>query len=1195
MHRSAASTILSPSDLVTHLACAHATELDRRVVDGELTRPDQHDPDLDVLRRRGDEHERAQLAAFVAAGRSVVEIRCAGSGVDDLVAAEADTLAAMRAGADVVFQATFFDGRWRGHADFLLRSEVPSELGGWSYDVADAKLARRVKPSALVQLCAYAEQVARLQGAWPDSLVVITGDGVHHRHPAADVAAYHRLVKDRFERVMDSELEPTAAVPVEHCGVCPWAPRCEAGWRAADDLHLIAGVGGGAAAALSAAGITSGALLAASADGTPVEGMQLEVADRLRRQARLQLAQRRDGVVRHELLAPEVAADPGPGHDDGDPGPPAPPRGLAALPAPSPGDLFFDIEGDPWVGEHGIEYLFGVVEAPTATQPVPAYVGFWGHDPVGEKLAFEQLVDLVIGRLDAHPAMHVYHYAAYERSVLQRLAGRYDTRHAEVDRILRGDVLVDLYRVVRHAVLVSQEGYGLKKLEPLYLPADLRSGEAVTDGGSSIAVYEEWLESGDPARLEEIRAYNEVDCRSTLGLRDWLEQRRVDLARQTGSPVPRPGPVEGKASARVTEADERREAAVVALLAGVPDDPAARTPRSGGASSSPTCSAGTVARSDPAGGSGSTGGRRTRPPSSPTARPWAASSTSASSTRRARGSTTTPSTRLRSTSCRRARTWTTRPRGGGRDGSSPSTWPAAGSSCSARPARPRPTPPRSCRRHPCARRSSRMRSRPSPGTSLPTVSAVAVVVVAGRGGRGSTSSSAARPGPRVTQARCSDPGRTRGTRSCGWRARSTTAASPSRARRARARRTTAPKRSSPWWRRAGGSGSPPTATPPAANLLEAVCVEAEQQRVRVRALQRCEEDRDCRVPGARAATNAEVDEALAAGEVDVVAGTAWLFARPELRATLDVLFVDEAGQLSLASTLSVSGAARGLVLLGDPQQLAQPSKGAHPDGSDVSALDHVLAGSATIAPDLGLFLDRSHRMHPDICHFVSTLAYDDRLRPAPGCERCRVDDGPVVGGAGLRWLPVEHTGNRTRSVEEAEVVAGAVAALLGRTTTDRCGRRSTVTPGRHPRDRPVQRAGRHPGVGASRRRPRRHRRPVPGPGGAGGGLLARRLLGRRRPPGHRVPPQHPPPQRRRLPGAGAVRPRRQPRPPAGARAHAPPAPAGQRAVPVRRAGRGGARRRAGVRGSSCRPAQAAAASARARRSATAWPRPSGSR
>jgi uncharacterized protein len=232
----------------------------------------------------------------------------------------------------------------------------------------------------------------------------------------------------------------------------------------------------------------------------------------------------------------------------------------------------------------------------------------------------------------------------------------------------------------------------------------------------------------------------------------------------------------------------------------------------------------------------------------------------------------------------------------------------------------------------------------------------------------------------------------------------------------------------------------------AANLLEAVCVEAEQQRVRVRALQRCEEDRDCRVPGARAATNAEVDEALAAGEVDVVVGTAWLFARPELRATLDVLFVDEAGQLSLASTLSVSGAARGLVLLGDPQQLAQPSKGAHPDGSDVSALDHVLAGSATIAPDLGLFLDRSHRMHPDICHFVSTLAYDDRLRPAPGCERCRVDDGPVVGGAGLRWLPVEHTGNRTRSVEEAEVVAGAVAALLGRTTTDRCGRRSTVTP-----------------------------------------------------------------------------------------------------------------------------------------------------
>lgn len=1043
MHRSAVSTILSPSDLVTHLACAHATELDRRVVEGELGRPDGHDPDLDVLRRRGEEHERDQLAAFVGAGRSVIEIRCAGSGVDDLLAAEADTLAAMRAGADVVFQATFFDGRWRGHADFLLRREAPSELGAWSYDVADAKLARRVTPSALVQLCAYAEQVARLQGVWPQELVVVTGDGVHHPHRSADVAAYHRLVKDRFERVMAGDLEPTPAVPVEHCGVCPWAPRCEAGWRAADDLRLIAGVGGGAAATLSAAGITTGALLAASADGAPVDGMQLEVTDRLRRQARLQLAQRHDGVVRHELLPPEVAAAQAAGRDGDGPGSaPLPPRGLAALPAPSPGDLFFDIEGDPWVGDHGIEYLFGVVVAPTAAQPAPAYTAFWGHDPAGEKLAFERLVDLVIERLDADPAMHVFHYAAYERSVLQRLAGRYDTRQAEVDRILRGKVLVDLYQVVRHAMLVSQEGYGLKKLEPLYLPADARSGEAVTDGGSSIAVYEEWLASGDPARLEEIRAYNEVDCRSTLGLRDWLEARRDELAHRTGSPVPRPEPVESRPSATVAEVDQRQAAAAAALLAGVPEDDGTRTPDDR-ARQLLADLLGWHRREERPGwwewfdrrakdddalvaDREAIGGLVHLGPLDPARRPGV----------HRYGFDPGQDHKLPL----------------GKDVHDPRTGRAAGRlltldvtggtlELQRRAGGDQP--------HPTA-----LVAPPPVGTKVlqeALLDLAGHVSARGLGGGGPWGAGLdlllRRPPPAGPGGVQQGPGETAGealvriSLSLGHGCLAVQGPPGSGKTHHGAAAVVSLVE-------AGGRvGITAHSHAAAGNLLQAVCAEAEQRGVPLRALQRCEADRDCAVPGVRrAATNPEVVEALAGGEVDVVVGTAWLFSRPELRGALDVLFVDEAGQLSLASTLAVSGSARGLVLLGDPQQLAQPSKGAHPDGSDVGGLDHVLAGAATIAPELGLFLDRSHRMHPDICRFVSTLAYDERLLPAAGCERCRVEDGPVVGGAGLRWSPVHHSGNRTRSVEEADAVAGIVASLLGRTTTDRCGRSAEVTP-----------------------------------------------------------------------------------------------------------------------------------------------------
>src|SRR5439155_25593958 len=232
--------VLSPSDLTAFLACEQRTALDRLVAFGMLDRPAQDDPELDVLRRRGDEHERGELERLRAEGRHVVEISGRGSTPEELYAAEAETVAAMQAGADVIFQATFFDGRWRGHADFLLRVEEPSDLGPWSYEVADTKLARRAKPAAVIQLCNYSEHVARLQGRWPDEVEVVTGDGERHRHRVADALAYYRAAKARLEGFTGEPI--VAPDPVEHCSVCPWLERCEAERRRADHLSLVAGL-----------------------------------------------------------------------------------------------------------------------------------------------------------------------------------------------------------------------------------------------------------------------------------------------------------------------------------------------------------------------------------------------------------------------------------------------------------------------------------------------------------------------------------------------------------------------------------------------------------------------------------------------------------------------------------------------------------------------------------------------------------------------------------------------------------------------------------------------------------------------------------------------------------------------------------------------------------------------------------------
>jgi uncharacterized protein len=158
-----------------------------------------------------------------------------------------------------------------------------------------------------------------------------------------------------------------------------------------------------------------------------------------------------------------------------------------------------------------------------------------------------------------------------------------------------------------------------------------------------------------------------------------------------------------------------------------------------------------------------------------------------------------------------------------------------------------------------------------------------------------------------------------------------------------------------------------------------------------------------------------------------------------MEGVVNTLFVDEAGQVSLADALALSTSTRNVVLLGDPQQLGQVSQGVHPDGASASVLEHLLAGEDTVPPDRGLFLSRTWRMHPDVCRFISETSYAGRLHAVPACERQRIDSSGVAG-TGLRWLPVEHEGNRASSIEEADRIAAELGHLLDGTFTDCDGR-----------------------------------------------------------------------------------------------------------------------------------------------------------
>jgi predicted RecB family nuclease len=997
--------VLSPTDVSKHLACRHLTSLDLEVSAGHRRAPVREDAAFDVLTRRGTEHERRYLDLLRAQGLSVVTIEVPRErGTAALLAAEQRTLETMREGVDVIYQATFFDGRWLGFADFLRRIEAPSDLGAHSYEVEDTKLAKQLKPAAVLQLCTYAEQLERLQGVAPEQVHVVLGDLTRRSIRLADVAAYHRRVTNDFERRLAEPTE-THPLPVAHCGQCRWEEVCTERWQEVDHLSLVAGARGSQIERLEQHGITTLEELATTdLDGIPQ--ITDNTYERLRAQARLQLEERRTGKRTYELLAPEPA------------------RGLALLPRPSPGDLFLDLEGDPFVGPAGLEYLFGLVEI--GEDGSSRFLPFWAHDEAEEKVAFEQVIDFITDRLDRDPGMHVYHYAAYEQTAFKRLMGRHATREEEVDRLLRGGVLVDLYRVVGQGLRVSAGSYSIKELEPLYM--DTRDG-AVTDAGSSIVAYEEWLANGDPRTLDDIERYNEDDCVSTRLLRDWLEERRLEAERVHGIPLARPVPDDGQPSEELRAAELEVAGLVEGLTGDVPDEVGAR--------------------------------------SEDEAARWLLAQLLGYHRREARSEWWAFFERLDMTmeelyedaesvadlryegavdQVRRSlihryrydpdQEHKLRIGAGVLD---PETKSGAGTLCALdtrqgvvdlQRVKTSEVP------HP------RAVVAPGPVDTTPKRKALqrvaAAVLAHGLDG----------PHPYPAAAdllRARPPRRRRHSTDGPLRADDETELEAAKRLASELDGGCLPVQGPP------GAGKTYTAArvvldhvqsgrrvgvtalshKAIGNLLGEICQAAREEGVALRVLQNPGKGEPCDDPLVQVGGNPEVEAALGDGVVDVVAGSSWLFSREELEGSFDLLVVDEASQLPLADAVAVSTAARNLLLVGDPQQLGQPSKGSHPPGSDGSALSHLIGDHATVPDDRGLFLATSRRMHSGVCDFVSNVVYEGRLTSHPDCDRQTLAGTGPWSGTGLRWLPVQHTGHRTSSCEEIAAVADVVGQLIG--------------------------------------------------------------------------------------------------------------------------------------------------------------------
>ncbi len=569
MRLDGSSVGFSPTDLAAFSACPQRTLLDRLRALG-VAKPDLYpDPRLDLLRERGAEHERRYLEELRASGKRVVwfEALAKGERCPEAYARRAEeTVRAMRDGPDVIYQGTLFDGAWLGFADFLIRVERPSALGAWSYEVVDAKLAREAKATALLQTCVYSDLLERVQGAAPERIHLYLG-GPGPRLASfrlAHFGAYYRALKARFLIHLDGadDTPPVAPEPTDICRICDWPSRCKEERREVDHLALVSGITRDQRRALDAAGVTTLAGLARLELEPPPEGLRRTGFRRIREQARVQLRGRELGDQPYHELVPVDESDDGR------------PLGLAALPAPSLHDLFFDIEGADYAYEVGLEYLFGVSDTHDG------YTADWALTPEEEKATLVRFLRAATEHVEAHPDAHVYHFGHYEPSTLKRLVGRYGVGTEELDGLLKRQVFVDLHRIVKQAVIASVERYSIKTLEPFYAferAVDLKDANAAR-GRLELALA---LGLRDDDSLRDgpvVQGYNRDDCVSTRALRDWLEGLREE-AIAGGRTIDRPPPPELR-----DEGEDETEAArdvrelMEGLLAGVPEEREARTP-----------------------------------------------------------------------------------------------------------------------------------------------------------------------------------------------------------------------------------------------------------------------------------------------------------------------------------------------------------------------------------------------------------------------------------------------------------------------------------------------------------------------------------------------------------------------------------------------------------------------------------------
>lgn len=1003
------SLLFSAVDILNFLDCEHHTYLDLIDLETPLPKTQSNEEHM-LIQAKGAAHEAKYAHKLKENQIRFTDIEQAGKTLTEKMQA---TLEAMRSGVDIIYQPHLKKGNLFGIADFMQRVSRPSEPGTYCYEIIDTKLALSPRTRFVIQLTFYSHILASIQGVDPRHMRVILGDGTEKVFLYQDCNRYFKNLVNRFLQRIESwknkKSVQTYPDPCERCEMCQWLELCENKRLKDDHLCQVAGISKIQIKKLSGAGISTMKGLAEIDPEKTIRGMAFQTLERLRRQANLQQQAKETGQNYLELL----------------PVPEGERRGFARLPRPCPGDMFFDMEGNP-MEEGGLEYLFGVY---LFEQGKEQFKTFWAHSREEEKKAFEQFMDFVMARLRKYPDAHIYHYAHYEQTALKKLMSLHGTREAEVDSLLRRGRLIDLYKVFREGIRVSEPRYSIKNLEHFYMQK--REGD-VQDAAASIVVYERWKETKDDSLLQKIRDYNYDDVLSTYLLREWLLTLRPDSLSWAGEPEQK-----GKeqAAADLNEHEQRIEDYRKIMVDPLPKDRSLWTKDEhilelvwqmldfyrradkpqwwsmfsrlemdeqeliediesiGGVKLDPSVPAEAVKRS-------------TR---------WACVFPEQETKIKTGDNVICIQNQmdLRDIEVNEAE---------GRVSFTSSSSVDLPETFGIGPGKPinnkvlkeavfrfadsliagddRYMAVRSVLRHDLPNIRGHSSGDPIIDETKPVLPQMSKkisnldhssIFVQGPPGSGKTYT-----GSHVIvdllQKGC----------------------------------------------RVGVSSNSHKAIN---NLLQAVENVARGKGVVFQGAKKCTRGNEgSRFKGCMIEDVFTNDEA-ALSDNQLVAGTAWLFSRPEMDGQLDFLFIDEAGQVALANLVAMGTSAHNLVLLGDQMQLGQPIQGIHPGRSGASSLEYLLNGMATIPQEQGIFLGTTWRMHPEVCTLISDMIYEGRLEAEPRNINQQIilneEAHPDLVPAGVRFVPAVHDGCSQKSHQEAEIIKGLIESLSRQKYQDR--------------------------------------------------------------------------------------------------------------------------------------------------------------